>query len=61
MVKRPNSKALHEKAGAALPDPRFVALARLLARHAARRDLQKSLSASPAAGYNEDHPTGERP
>lgn len=61
MVKRPNSNTLHTKAGAALPDPRFVALARLLARHAARRDLRNSLSESPAAVYDEEHPTGERP
>jgi hypothetical protein len=35
-------------------DPRLVALARLLARHAARENHEKQLSASPGEAYRSD-------
>jgi len=40
-------------------DPRFAALARLLARHAARQELEKELSRSQDAGYDSDSPAGD--
>jgi hypothetical protein len=35
-------------------DPRFAALARLLARHATRQDFERGLSAAQAEGYDSD-------
>jgi hypothetical protein len=50
------SRTAQQKGGrtAQALDPRFVALARLLARDLARRDTQKPLSTSPDGAYDQD-------
>jgi hypothetical protein len=58
--------ARKKRTAAQAPDPRFAALARLLARHAARQDFEKTLSQrelieTQDGGYDSDSPAGDDP
>jgi len=59
-MERRTAKAVKAKQAAGRrPDPRLVAFARLLARHAARQDFEKELSASAESAYSADPRRGE--
>lgn len=59
MRKQKTAAAKRQRTDAQAPDPRFAALARLLARHAARQDLARQNNSKPwtpdsPQGYDDD-------
>jgi len=53
------AKARKDKGAAKAVDPRLAAFARLLARHAARRDHERELNRSPADANLPDSAAGD--
>ena len=56
MQRRTAKAAQGKRAQTSRPDPRLVAFARLLARHAAAQDFQKELRAKPNGANSQDTP-----
>jgi hypothetical protein len=59
MQRANQNMAKAKRAAAQAIDPRLAALARLLARHAARQEMEKGLSPSQPDAYDADSPDGE--
>jgi hypothetical protein len=57
MQRANQNTAKAKRAAAQATDPRLAALARLLARHAARQEMEKGLSPSPRSDYDSDSPS----